>query len=295
MNFLLELWTVFASTVLGWFSAINNDVLETIANLLTILILIIALVEWRARKKAGKATKSQEKTQEKRQVLGLIENTQKPLKVVHMLDNPMEPGERLGNLVDSISKTIGGNKMKKFFKWLWYNKEQLLSIVYNVIIIAFANLAMFTDALAGIVGIGVMPLYAKIIVAVVSLAFTVLTVRNVVVKYGLSSLDTIDAHLAKKAEEAANKLTPEQKKALKSAISTLQTNVNKAITDKTSALKTLSEITALFNADSTLVPDYGAQKQALERDITKATATIDSLEVKIVEYKAQLSGKSVNK
>lgn len=298
MNFLLEIWMIFASTILGWFSALDNNILNNIASLLTILALSIGITDWCIRKIKGKGKeKPREKTQEKRQVLDLIEGTQKPFRAVNMLDNPMESGEKLGNLVDSVSKTIGGKKMKKFFKWLWYNKEQLLSILYNAVIVVLSQVVIWSDLVYALYPdiSSTAAIVTKISIGVVSALFTALNIRNVCVKHGLSSLDTIDAYLAQKAEEAASKLTPEQKKALKTAITTLQDNVNKALTEKTTATKTLAELTALFNADNALVPDYGARKASLERVIQTAVATITSLEPKIVEYKARLSGKTVNK
>ena len=292
MNFFKEMWAVFVAAVMAWISRIDNNMLNKIVNLLTILIILIGLTDWFIRKiKSNRATK---KKQDKRQVLDLIENTQKPFKTVNMLDNPMETSEKIGNLVDKISKKIGGETMKKFFKWLWYNKEQLFSILYNIALMVLSQIAVWTDLVSAIMPVKspTAVIIVKVIICALSIAFTALTVRNICVKYGLSSLDTIDKVLAERAEVAASKLTDEQKKTIKSYITTLQNTLSQAKTELTTAEKALAEITTLFNADNSLVADYSIRKAALDKKIAHSNAVISNVEAKIAEYKSQLDGKN---
>lgn len=187
--------------------------------------------------------------------------------------------------------------MKKFFKWTWYNKEQLFSIMYSVALMALSQLAIWTDAVSAFLpelsATGAVIVKASI--CVVSILFTALTVRNVCVTYGLSSLDTIDKVLAKKAEAAAEKLSPEQKKQFKSYIATLQATLAKEKAELVAFEKALAEIEALFNADSSLVKNYVGQKAELTGKIAQATDIIKNVEAKIAEYKAQLDGKTAKK
>ena len=183
--------------------------------------------------------------------------------------------------------------MKKFFKWVWYNKEQLGSIAYSVAILALSQAAIWTDLVAAFLPMlpptGV--LVVEIAICLLSIGFTALTVRNVCVKYGLSSLDTIDKVLAEKAEVKANKLTAEQKKQLKKYIATLQKTLNQAKAEHDEAERELAEIATLYSADSTLVPDYARKKAELTTKINHAAAVIANVETKIAAYKAQLDGK----
>lgn len=293
MKFLKEMWAVLITAAAAWLSRIDNQELSKIVNLLTILVILIGLTDWAFRRRRGAAEKK--KQENRRQVLDTIEGTQQSFKTVNMLEDPMGTSEKIGNFVDKISKRIGEGKMKKFFKWVWYNKEQLFAIAYNVALLALSQLAIWTDAVMALMP--ALPpagaIAVKVIIGVLSVGFTALTVRNVCVKYGLSSLDTIDQVLAEKAAEAANKLTPEQKKTIKSYIATLQTTLDKARTDLATAEKALAEITALFNADSTLVANYSGRKAELAREIDRSNAVIANVEGKIAEYKAQLSGKNV--
>lgn len=301
MQYLKEMWAVIAAAVMAWLSHINNYTLDTIIKLLTILVFVIGLADWTVRRVTGKRKKKKTEGEEAsggRQVLDMVESTQKPFKTVSMLENPMQSGESIGNFVDKISHQLlkGGTlKMKKFFKWLWYNKEQLFSIAYSVAIIAFTQFVIWTDLLSAIFPeLAATPaLVVKIIAGVFSVAFTVLTVRNVCVPYGLSSLDTIDKHLAKKAEEAASKLSPERKKELKSYISTLQATLSHAKTDLATAEKALAEITTLYNADSSLVMNFSARKKQLDDQIAQVNAVIANVETRIAEYKAELEDKNI--
>ena len=189
--------------------------------------------------------------------------------------------------------------MKKFFKWIWYNKEQLVSIIYSIIIIAITNVAVWTDTLNGYTAtLAQIPVFASIggelavRITAVALAVggVVLTIRNVCVKYGLSSLETIDEELAKRAAKKANKLTSEQKKRYKTLISTLQTEREKVVADVANAETELAKITDIYNADHFLVTDYITKRQTFEKKINHGKAAINSIDEKIVEYKAIISG-----
>ena len=287
MSFLTEIWIIIASSCLSWLSRIENDALSKITNLLTILVISIGLIDWILRKFKHKS----QKKRKRQEILSALENSQKPFRAVNMLENPMGTSEKIGTIIEKILNFMGEKtKMKKFFKWVWYNKEQLLSILYNVVLVGLANFVMLTDALNGVLGVEVMPLWAKISVAVVSLALTALTVRNVVVKYGLSSLTTIDNILEERAEASARKLTPEQKERYKVYLNAL----NKSLNDKKGELKRctteLAEMTALFEADSLLVPDFVSTKAELENTIKSCEVSIENINGKIATYKGILSG-----
>lgn len=202
-------------------------------------------------------------------------------------------------------------KLKNFFKWIWYNKEQLVSIIYNAVALIAANFVIWTDtineyiapvalnthfsAFAGFIGVEALML-VKIISIVLSVAFAILTVRNICVKYGLSSLETIDKVLAERAEQKKNKLTSAQKKQYKEIIATLNTELKKVTTAEAEAEAELEKITNIYNADSSLVTDFVVKKQTLERNIAHDKATINNIKNKISECKEILNGtKSASK
>lgn len=292
MSYIKEMWAVIAAAAMAWLSRIDNNTLNIIVNLLTITVILIGLIDWAVRRIRNTA----KNRKPRRPVIDIVESTQKPFKTVNMLENPMETSEKIGSFVDRISREFkGGAKMKKFFKWAWYNKEQLFSIAYSIALLALSQMAIWTDLVASLLPAlsPVAVIIVKIAVCVISLAFTALTVRNVCVTYGLSSLDTIDRVLAERAEAETRKLTPEQKKTLKAYISTLQNTLNQTRAELTEAEKALAEVTALYNADNTLVANYSQRKSELTAKVARCNAVIANVESKIADYKAKLDGKNV--
>ena len=291
MAFFRDLWAVILATATAWISHIDNEVLNIVVNLLTIAVILIGLADWAVRKIRGKKA---EKKKHEREVLTWVESTQRPFRTVTMLDNPMGTSEMIIDFVDKMNKPTGGKKMKKFFKWVWYNKEQLLSIAFNTVVLALTNVMIFTNSfdgfLAAYAGTPVATAI-KIGAAVLGVLFTALTIRNVCVKYGLSSLATIDAVLAERAADAATKLTPEQKKQLKSYIATLETTRDQTAAALADAEKVLADMVILYNADPTLVPNYNTRKAEIDKQITHYKSTLENVDRKIGDYKAQLAGK----
>lgn len=293
MSFLRDLWMLVAGAVLSWFKVLDNDTLDKVVNLLTIFVLSVGFIDWVLRRLTRKNRKKKE---ERQTFLSTIVCTQKSFKAVKMLEDPMSAGETLGNVLEQTTIILGGTKMKKIFKWIWYNKEQLLSIAYQVVILALANVLLFTDAFNALISfyIGVpLPLWVKIVAMSLALVLTILSVRNVVVEYGLSSLDTIDAVLKERAEAKASKLSPEQKKIYKGYISTLNESLAKARKELQSVEEEFTKLTVLYNADNSLVTNYAAQTQSYEKQIASDKENIVNLEAKIAHFKALLSGQTL--
>lgn len=187
--------------------------------------------------------------------------------------------------------------MKKVIKWIWYNKEQLVSIIYNLAAIVITNNIMWNDTISVHVDeLAQLPVFAniggdmavKITAIVLSVAVTILTIRNVCVKYGLSSLETIDAVLAERAAKKKNKLTAAQKKEYKNLISVLQGELAQKKAELKDEETQLAKITEIYKADNHLVNDFVMKRQQYEKKIATNKANITSIEGKITEYKAIL-------
>lgn len=184
--------------------------------------------------------------------------------------------------------------MKKFFKWLWYNKEQLGSILYNVVLLALSQFAIWTDTLTTIFPVmsPTAALVINIVACVASVAFTVLTVRNVCVKYGLSSLDTINEVLAERAAVQASKLSPEQKQVYRGYIATLNDALAKAKRDLQLVEAEFNKLNILYEADNSLVPDFTKKTLTYQQQIAAGKDAVANIEGKIAQFKALLSGKA---
>lgn len=282
----MSFWAIIVKSILEWLNKIDNHLLDVVVNLLTITVILIGLTDWSIRKiKKRRGNKTKQNG-----AIDFIAGTQKPFKTVKMLENPTEAGEKLGEFIEEITEEIGGNKMKKFFKWVWYNKEQLFSIGYSIILMVLSQVATWTGLISSVFPniTGTWLLVTKVIVCAFSLALTALTVRNVCVKYGLSSLDTIDKVLSERAEEAAKKLTPEQKQIIKNEIAALKKTLSKAKACLQENKNALVQMTTLYNADANLVHDYDHKKKAYEDKIAEYEKNITILETTLENCKSKL-------
>ena len=80
-------------------------------------------------------------------IIGDIVKRQKSFKTINILENPVSTGNKIGEVIDYFSSEGEMNKIKKFFKWLWYNKEQLLAILYNAVMLGFAEFLMWSKTI----------------------------------------------------------------------------------------------------------------------------------------------------
>lgn len=124
----------------------------------------------------------------------------------------------------------------------------------------------------------------EVIIGAIALLGTILTIRNTCVKYGLSSLDTIDKVLNERAEEAAKALTPEQKKLIKTNIAVLTdklTTLKRELQEKTANYEKLK---CLHDADASLVENYEVETASYNKMKLSLDKAIATLETKIKEY-----------
>ena len=189
--------------------------------------------------------------------------------------------------------------MKKVFKWIWYNKEQLGSIIYSAITLGLSNVVMWTDTFSEYIDAAAqLPVFAniggamavKVAAIVLAVGGTALSIRNTCVTYGVSSLETIDKVLAERSAQKKNKLTAEQKKKYKEMVATLKEELAKIHEAEATTTAELEKIISVHSADASLVPDYVVKKQTLERKIASQKATATNIENRIADYKAILKG-----
>ena len=180
-------------------------------------------------------------------------------------------------------------KVKQFFKWVWYNKEQLGSILFSAIMYAatiyfsvwgeFAytiQYVWFPENLTAVIAV-------RVAIGGVAALFTILTIRNTCVKYGLSSLGTIDQVLTERAAAAAAKLSPEAKKTIKQNLAVLNGQLNTLKSRLGEITKEFDKIKCLHDAVASLVPDYATKAAAYEKEKAALDAQIATLEAKIQE------------
>lgn len=289
--------------------------MSKIVNLLTIAVLIIGLLDYMVRRlirnRHEKKQKQNAETSDNEFEIGLeaelqamleppetteqdpnndnvihaITKTQKSFRTLELLENPTSAGEHLGAALCTVASEVKGMKFKNFFKWLWYNKEQMGSILFNALVLVASQYLIWTKQITDIFHVQGRALIAvEIVIGVVAVLGTALTIRNTCVKYGLSSLATVDEVLAKRAEEAAKRLTPEQKKTIKANIDILTEKLNTfraELDEKTAAYE---KIKCLHDADTSLVENYEAETAQYNKVKLSLEKVIATLETKIKEY-----------
>ena len=311
MHKLSQTWALAMGVFFQFLGAISNDILSKLVNLLTIAVLMIGLLDYLIRRLIkSKREKKQsveslmddeleldiedeppalsepsETNPTNDNVIHAITKTQKSFRTLELLENPTSAGEHLGAALCTVASEVKGMKFKNFFKWLWYNKEQMGSILFNALVLIASQYLIWTKQITDIFHVeGRALLVLEIVIGVVAVLGTALTIRNTCVKYGLSSLATIDNVLAERAEEAAKQLTPEQRKTIKANIGVLSEKLNtfkNELAEKTAAYE---KIKCLHDADASLVEGYEAETAQYNKLKLSLEKVIATLETKIKEY-----------
>ena len=302
---LSDTWALSVGVVLQFFTAINNEILSGIINILTITVLLVGLIDYfvrkiRRRRKdeencedeevSATTKKAKEKRKEKARIFTkTVRKAHKSFRTLDLLEKPESAGNHLGDTIYHVALEVKRmEKMKKFFKWVWYNKEQLGSIAFSAIVYAVTIYLTCMGELSGLLwsrmGDNLTKIYiVKGVVMGVAALLTILTIRNTCVKYGLSSLGTIDRVLAEKAEAAAQKLSPEAKKLIKQNLAVLNNQLRTLKARLSEISGEYNKIKCLHDTVASLVPDYATKAAAYEKESASLTEQITTLEAKIKE------------
>ena len=222
---LKDLWNVYGgillSTLIAWWSKWSKSTIDVWTSYLTLSITCIGLLTFFKivifnNNKKGK-------------VDGLAMS--KTAKTVRTAIDPLQPGREIGEAIIYTAK--GGQrimgKLKNLIKWLWGNKLTLTSIISNLVVSAFAQFIMYSDTLKDVAFFQEHDLIFKIVVGVLCALWLADNIFCVVTKYGLENLKELKAKSEEKKQEQLNKLTKEQKQALKQTLGGYKTAYNDVI------------------------------------------------------------------
>lgn len=223
-----------------------------------------------------------------------VRKAHKSFRTLDLLENPESAGNQLGDVLYHTALEVKRmTKVKKFFKWVWYNKEQLGSIAFSAILYA-ATIYLTVWGELGATVIAWFPdnwtaiNIVRVAIAAVAFLLTVLTIRNTCVKYGLSSLKTIDAVLTERAEAAAKRLPPEAKKEVKQALGVLKAQLQTLESRLYEITTEFNKVKCLHDAVASMVPDYAAKAAAFDKEKAQLDASIATLKAKIEELAGSL-------
>lgn len=304
-------WDVLGGTIIGLVSSFlvdwQVDKIQLIYSILILILLYIGLLKVLAkhRKKVNKNKKETQLVVEEKRLVDRMVEVQKPFKALHYAESPTQDGEELGNLIlESVKEGQRGmEKVKKFFKWIWLYKEQLIGLLGSLVSAVLVVYAYIHDKFGWLLQyfpqtkgweIGV-----KIGVGVVALLFVVFGVRNQCKWVGFGSVEKAKEYLDQLKTSVNSKLSPEAKKVVTHAIKTLKVEeknlkakIVKLTTEleaKASAMKPLQELLAIGYGDSNQLNGLRMEYSTMESEKTQLENQLHNLEVEIERYNQALS------
>lgn len=267
----------------AWYNGYDKSKMD---NFSSFLILLVTIVGFLSFLKTLTTTKSKE----------LMESNTTSQKTrvsyIEVASNPYKQGQ---NLAKDIATTIeilrekkAMNKVKKFFKWLYFNKCTITNIVVSIACVSFVNFMSLWGYLDRYQIFRTNPVLFKIIIGVGGVLWTALSVFCSINKLGAENLSEIDARLQAKANEKLSRLTPEQRKLVKENIKNLQEQLNKLKVESDGAMKIVQSFTVLKSIEGF---DVSNQVESYEKAcaiVSNNSSLITKLENEIAILKGKL-------
>ena len=267
----------------AWYNGYDKSKMD---NFSSFLILLVTIVGFLSFLKTLTTTKSKE----------LMESNTTSQKTrvsyIEVASNPYKQGQ---NLAKDIATTIeilrekkAMNKVKKFFKWLYFNKCTITNIVVSIACVAFVNFMSLWGYLDRYQIFQTNPVLFKVIIGVGGVLWTALSVFCSINKLGAENLSEIDARLQAKANEKLSRLTPEQRKLVKENIKNLQEQLNKLKVESDGAMKKVQSFTVLKSIEGF---DVSNQVESYEKAcaiVSNNSSLITKLENEIAILKGKL-------
>lgn len=222
-----------------------------------------------------------------------------------LLDGVDDDNEEDVKEMIEISERIGNNfmeKVKKFFKWVWTYRQQLIGLLG---VFAYASLTVYAyinDKFGWL--LQYFPdthgweLAVKIGVGVISVVFVFFGVRNQVIWGGVGSLAKAKDYLEKLSSGVVAGLSPQARECIRHALKTLKANLknlkskhNKTLESYNNILKeiaTAKELIALGLGSTTKSDELDQQKYNYEVELNNIASEIANAETQISKYQEVL-------
>lgn len=267
----------------AWFNGYDKSKMDSFSSFLILLVTIVGFLSFLktlTTTKKGGANDCDLASQKTR------------VSTIEIASNPYENGKEIArNVATTIEILKEGkamSKVKKFFKWLYFNKCTITNIIVSIVCVAFVNFMSLWGYLDRYQVFQANPILFKIIIGVGGILWTVLSIFCSINKLGAENLSEIDARLQAKANEKLSRLTPEQKKFVKENIKELQQALNQLKLEYDSAMKTVQSYTVLKGIEGFDVSNQeeGYQKAMVTLSVNKPL--IDKAENEIAVLKGKL-------
>ena len=291
----LELFiSVGCALLTSWFDKIELLTLQKISNILMILLMTIGLIKFIfANVKLPNW-------------LSKLVHTQKPIKSVDYMNDPIEVGEKTGQLVSdtlTLSTIIykGGKKfMKKIlnaikglFVWLWGNKAQLADAIYVFLTGVVLNVLIYSDIANMLLPEYLAVDWFKIAITVVSVVMTILSWINTATSRKFDSLATLtEVQKAKEDKKAQQTLNAEQLakyNSIKADLLKRKVEIEAVIVEATKEIEKINARIELGISSEIVEHSNLSKLQATivnaQNDLATLDVNIQTVESKINEYK----------
>lgn len=299
-------WDVLGGTIIGLVSSFlvnwQIDKIQLIYSILILILLYIGLLKVLAkhRKKVNKKKNEKQLVVEDRRLVDKMVEVQKPFKALHYAEDPTQDGEELGELILESMKEgqKGMEKVKKFFKWIWTYRQQIIGLAGSlasafVVVYAYIHdkfgwlLQYFPQTKGWEIGV-------KVGVGVIAILFLFFGIRNQVKWVGVGSLQSAQEYLEQLKSGVVSKLSPEAKKVVQNTLKklkvekkNLETKITKLATEleaKASAMKTLQELVTMGIGNPSELNTLRVESANLQNEKSMLENELMALDNKIENY-----------
>lgn len=286
MKFLKRYWNLWGGVLIGifiaWVKHFSKESMDLISSAIVMTITLIGALTFL------KSSFNSNKNKQKKEVEDPFEKatTLSQVKHINMALNPSQVGiEFIRTIDETLTIMKEGkqmNKFKKFFKWLWGNKCTLINIIVSVCAIGLINFMALADYMMRYAIFARNEMFFKIAIPILSTLWLALDIFTTVSKYGCESLKDLDIRIQEAKERKLNALTPEQKKAVKSAIIELKGQLAGYEPKYNECLKTIESFNMLSKIPNF---DTSSLQQGYQNALNYTTANANL----IAQLKSQIS------
>lgn len=301
-TFLKDYWNLYAppiiSTLIAWLVDWNAGQMQTINQYIGVTISLICVLTMFKFLIFPNKKKN------------IVEQAVSSQKSVRNMETGINPVGKIDETIVLIETGVKGGKktmekIKKFFKWIWYYKEQLIGLIepllYATLVVYMYICDKFGFILNYLPDTMAVKISVKVIFGVLSAVFIFYTIRNQVKWVGVGSVATATEYLNKIIEKitSGSTLSDKTKTKIKEILKQLSKSLKNAEVElekcKIAYNKAVDEVNVFedfrkngLSYDNDEYNKSLTKVQETNNAMIEAQTTLDSLQAKIEQYEKAL-------
>lgn len=301
LHSLLKLWNIYVgvliSTIIAWlFDYKSNNMDNTTSYLLMTFTIcsLLTFIKSKIKDKSDEDLHTIEKITQQQPTIKIVNKTLGKQENVDIQDT-IKQSKNLWRLIME--------KIKKFFKWIWLYKEQILGLLGSLVYAGLTVYAYIFDKFGFILQyfpdtLG-WEIAVKIVVGLFSILFIFLGIRNQVIWGGIGSIERANAYLKKLQEGVESNLSTEAREIINNAWKKLKSNVKLKEQKIKSLQSTLEKLTKEMSTTQELIKlglktdtDYAKlveEGNKINSQITQKQSEIENDKSQIAKYEEVLN------